>query len=236
MPTANTIITDALGLIGVTDPTDSVAAEDAALGLRVLIRRINSLGIEPSTAQVVTFQAVTLVDGDSSKTIGTGGDVNVTCPVRIETGAYLRSGTTDYPLDVIGREPWADISNKTDSGIPRAVYFEPISATQARLNFWPASDGSYTAYLPLMQRVGPFSDLTTNVSLSDGYEELLVTDLAVALAPFYNREAPGSVIQRARVAKRQIKRMKTEIPELDTSELQHAVTGSWYATGSILDS
>lgn len=225
MTTAAAIVTDALGLIGVTDPTDAAAAEDAALGLRVLNRRINALGLEPSIGLVVSFQAVPLIGGDSSKTIGTGADVNVTCPLRIETGAFIRVGGIDYPLEVAGRENWVDISIKSEAGIPCAVYFERTSTIQGRVTFWPTAQAACTAYLPLVQRTAQFPDLTTNVVLSDGYEEMLACDLAVALAPFYNREAPGSVIQRARVTKRLVKRMNAQTPQLDADDLQQAVHG-----------
>jgi hypothetical protein len=223
--TANAIVTDALGMIGVTDPTDAAAPEDAALGLRVLNRRVNALGLEPSSALVVSFQAVPLVAGDASKTIGTGADVNVAVPSRIETGAYVRYSGIDYPVEVVERERWAEICIKTETGIPSAVYFEPTSTAQARLNFWPVPNASCTVYLPLLQRMSQFPDLTTNVMLADGYEEMLTCDLAVALAPFYNREAPGSVIQRARVTKRLVKRMNAQTPQLDADDLQQAVHG-----------
>jgi hypothetical protein len=230
---ASTIIADALGMIGVTDPTDSVPAEDAALGLRVLNRRINTMGLEPSLGLVVAFQAVPLIGGDSSKTIGTGADVNVECPVRIETGAFVRVDGTDHPLEVATRERWVDISIKSEAGIPCAVYFERTSSSQGRVTFWPTAQAACTVYLPLVQRTSQFAALGTDVTLSDGYEEMLTTDLAVALAPFYNREAPGSVIHRSRVTKRQIKRLNAQTPELSTDELQHAVHGgSAYPPGT----
>jgi len=228
MPTANTIIADALGLIGVVDPTDAVAAEDASLGLRVLNRVIDSLGIEPSMALVVTFQAVPLVAGSASKTIGPSADVNVSCPVRIETGAYVRVGDIDYPLAALNREQWAELCDKaTQTGTPGGVYFEPLSTTQARLNFWPIPDAICTAYLPLVQRVSQFAELTTNITLRDGYEEAFVTHLALALAPFYGREAPASVVHRSRVLKREIKRLNAQVPQLNTDEFQSAMRGRW---------
>lgn len=219
MTTANTLAADALGLLGVSDPTDSVAAEDATLSLRTLNRIVNALGVDSLMPVAITYQPVTLTASGSSVTIGTGGDVVVTRPTKIELGAYVRSGGVDYPLTKYNRDRWAAISDKSMEGIPRVYYFEQISAVLGRVNFWPVPDASYTAYLPLQSRLSSFADLTTSYSLPDGYDEYLTTSLAVHSAPLYNREAPASVIARMRSARRQIKRLNVQIPHLCTPEL-----------------
>lgn len=217
MTTATTIITDALGQIGIVDPVEALEADDANLGLRVLNRLVDALGTDALIPVATTWQSVPLTSG--SMTIGAAGDIVVTRPTRIEVGAYVVSGDVSFPLEKLNRQQWGEIAVKGDTGIPRYYYYESQTAVLGTIKFWPAPDTTYTAYLPLKSRLSAFADLTTNYSLADGYDEFLTSTLAVKLAPFYNREAPGSVIAASRIAKRYIKRLNVQVPQLNVDEL-----------------
>lgn len=219
MPTANTIVADALGSIGVCDPTDSVAAEDADLGLRVLNRIVDGLGVENLMALATVFQPVSVGAGVSSQTIGLAGDVAVSRPVRFELGAYVRVDGVDHSLTPITRQQYGSISDKTSEGVPRHFYYEPTTSALGTIYFWPVPSTSVTCYMPIQTRLTQFADLTTAYGLADGYEGFLTAETAVKLAPFYNREAPGSVIAEARNLRRMIKRANFQVPQLSVSDL-----------------
>lgn len=219
MPTANTIVADALGCIGVCDPTDAVAAEDASLGLRVLNRVLDGLGVESLMAFATVYQPVTVNAGVASRTIGTAGDVAVARPVGFGIGAYTRVDGVDHPLTPLTRQQWGAISTKTDTGIPRYFYYEPTTSALGTIYFWPVPSVSVTCYMPIQTRLTQFADLTTVYGLADGYEGFLTAETAVRLAPYYNREAPGSVIADARNLKRAIKRANWQAPQLQCAEL-----------------
>lgn len=219
MPTANTIVADALGCIGVCDPTDAVAAEDASLGLRVLNRIVDGLGVENLMALATVFQPVTVNAGVASRTIGTAGDVAVSRPVRFELGAYVRVDGVDHSLTPLTRQQYGSISDKTSEGVPRHFYYEPTTSALGTIYFWPVPSTSVTCYMPIQTRLTQFADLTTTYGLADGYEGFLAAETAVKLAPFYNREAPGSVIAEARNLKRMIKRANFQVPQLQCADL-----------------
>lgn len=219
MTTAATLAGDALGLLGITDPTDSVAAEDASLCLRTLNRVVDSLGADSLMPIATVYQTVALTAGDGSVTIGPAGDIVATRPTRIEAGAYVSTGALDQPLDKLTRDRWAAITDKAFQGVPCAYWYEPTTSVLGTINFWPVPDTTYTAYLPLQSRLSAFADLTTEYNLPDGYEEFLVAALAVYCAPYYNREAPQSVIARMKMARRLIKRLHVQIPHLSTAEI-----------------
>lgn len=219
MPTANTIVADALGCIGVCDPTDAVAAEDASLGLRVLNRIVDGLGVENLMALATVFQPVTVGAGVSSQTIGLAGDVAVSRPVRFELGAYVRVDGVDHSLTPITRQQYGSISDKTSEGVPRHFYYEPTTSALGTIYFWPVPSTSVTCYMPIQTRLTQFADLTTTYGLADGYEGFLAAETAVKLAPFYNREAPGSVIAEARNLRRMIKRANFQVPQLQCADL-----------------
>ena len=219
MPTANAIVADALGCIGVCDPTDAVAAEDASLGLRVLNRIVDGLGVENLMTLATVFQPVTVNAGVASRTIGTAGDVAVSRPVRFELGAYVRVDGVDHSLTPITRQQYGSISDKTTQGVPRHFYYEPTTSALGTIYFWPVPSTSVTCYMPIQTRLTQFADLTTTYGLADGYEGFLTAETAVKLAPFYNREAPGSVIAEARNLRRMIKRANFQVPQLQCADL-----------------
>jgi hypothetical protein len=220
MVQAATIIGDALGLLGVVDPVEALEAEDTALGLRTLNRRISTTNADGLMLVAAAFQSVALTGGDGTVTIGLLGDVAVTRPNRIELGAYLQSGDASYPLDQLNREQWGQVSSKAQTGMPRYFNYESGTAALGTLKFWPVPDGSYTAHLPIKTRLSSFAAASTSYELADAVEEYLVTSLAIDLAPNYGREAPGSVVARMRTAKTLIKRLNKQIPVLETPELQ----------------
>lgn len=228
MTTAATLAGDALGLLGVSDPTDAVAAEDATLALRVVNRIVDTSASEALMPVAVAYQSAPLTSGDADITIGLAGDLVISKPTKIETGAYVRSSGIDYPLRRVMRDEWAAIWDKSVTGIPQVFRYEPTTAVLGTLTFWPVPDSDYTAYLPLKSRLSAFADLTTDYDLPEGWDEYLTTALAIHLAPMYQREAPGSVIARMRAAKKLIKRLNVEIPQL---ALDSFLTGQAYSSG-----
>ncbi len=219
MPTANAIVAEALGCIGVCDPTDAVAAEDASLGLRVLNRIVDGLGVENLMTLATVFQPVTVNAGVASRTIGTAGDVAVSRPVRFELGAYVRVDGVDHSITPITRQQYGSISDKMSEGVPKHFYYEPTTSALGTIYFWPVPSAAVTCYMPIQTRLTQFADLTTTYGLADGYEGFLTAETAVKLAPFYNREAPGSVIAEARNLKRMIKRANFQVPQLQCADL-----------------
>lgn len=238
---ASTIIGDALGLINVVDPMEAIAAEDAALGLRTLNRLVNMLAADSLMPVAVAFQPVPLTAAGGTKTIGAAGDIVVTKPTKIEVGAYILSGTTSYPLHRLTREQWAKIPYKTQQGLPNCYWYEPTTAILGTVNFWPVPSSSCTAYLPLKSSLTAFANLTTEYSLPEGYEEYLLTALAVHSAPLYQRQASGDIAFRMKQAKKLIKRLNVRVPQLSTPELcalsrhHHGTTSSQAIMGDEVD-
>src|SRR6185369_6119173 len=75
---------------------------------------------------VVTEQ-FTLSAGQSSYTIGDGGNFDTSRPNQV-IGGFVRVGITDYPIHIIDRDKY-NASNKTITGIPEALYYYPTFPT-----------------------------------------------------------------------------------------------------------
>lgn len=187
MTTVREIIQDALIEIGALSASDALSAEDAAYGLRALNRMIGLWNTDELMVYTVNRTAFSLIAGQQSYTLGTGGDFNMSRPVHIQAvSVLLNSGTLEVPIDIINDQEWQETSVKsTPSTFPTKVWITgnmPLNS----LYFWPVpQSASVQVVLYTWGRTDAFTDLSDSVVFPQGYEEALVTNLAVALASSY---------------------------------------------------
>jgi hypothetical protein len=216
MPQAATLITDALGLLGVVDPVEAIESEDAALGLRVLNRAIDSANGEQAMLYTVDYVSFTLPASTTSRTIGPSGDIALARPNRVETGGYASVGGVDYPIQVLTREQYAEVCLKALGSVaPHGVYYEP-GLPNGRLYFWPVVSAATTIKLPIATKISTFAATTTSISMPEMLEDYLVNLLAIKLAPSYGRQVPQAVVFEAARLRRLIKRANFQAPQLQT--------------------
>jgi hypothetical protein len=141
--------------------------------------------------------------GADSYTIGTGGDLDTTPPLKIKT-AFLRSGTIDYPLEFIGDDEYARICSKDTQGLAYYLNFDygyPLST----LKFYPKPDASYTLHLISEKPLTQFTSIDNTVSLPPGWEDAIVYNLAVRLYPEYGQPVDQVVYKIAEDSMRGLK-------------------------------
>jgi len=211
MPTAATVIQDALLELGVLASGETPTAAMANDALRALNRLMDTL----SNGQSFAFYANTVsraLTGEASFTIGpVTGDVVTARPIKIETATVVRQGIT-YPVSVLDNQKWDAISFKGANGANTSgVYYEAQSPLGI-VYVWPLASGC-TLNLRVVNQVAVFPDLTTDLSLPPGYEEALVKCLAVAISPQYPANPLAPVTARAaRRALVMINRVNNVIP------------------------
>jgi hypothetical protein len=219
MTTATTLITDAMGMLGIVGSADVTSGNDLNLGLRVLNRMLDSWRQQPNMATHAAWVTFTLPGGSQTRTIGPSAQVNVARPTRIEIGAYTVSAGISNSLRALNRDQYADIDTKDGRGAwPEYVYYEAGSPT-GTLYFWPVSDGDVTVNLPIRTHIADFADLTTDVTLPAGYESAITPSLAEKLAPYFERAVPLSVARDAASARMALKRTNALMPELSGVEM-----------------
>jgi len=213
MTTALDIINDAYGLIGVYGIGGAIASQDAALGLRVLNDMLDSWSNESLTTFATLEQSFTLVPGVQSYTIGAGGTLNMTRPIRILEGpgtAYVQdSNGNNYPVEVVPRDKWNMYSNRSAlirSDFPTILYYDnqyPLGI----INVAPFPTIAYTMYFDSYLQLSDLSSLTTSISLPPGYAKALKTNLAGELHPYFaDSQLSPVVIAQAFESKGNIKR------------------------------
>lgn len=214
MTTAQSIVDRAAELIGYKDPDETLGGNDAANFLGVL----NGLVGEWNTKRlyIVTVAETTASVSASPATIGAGQTINVARPVRLEPGCFVRSSGLDEPLEIISREQYNAIALKTTTtDTPTWIYYDAGVPT-GNVYLYPAPSGTVELHLQLATQLSEFADLATDYDLAPGYKKALQYSLAEELAPG-RRPLDPNIMRIAAAARKSIKQVNLEIPELSSS-------------------
>lgn len=204
--TVKKIIRRALRLIGVVGEGEDPTAGELADALDDLNQLLDSWNTEKLLVWAASRDARTLATGTQDLEIGPGADWDAARPQTIEPGhAYIKSGDQEYKLNILTVERWARITDKTQTGQPRDLYYEP-SFPNGTLHLWPKTDQGYDLVLYNWTRLAQVTNAIKTLALPPGYARALSTNLALELAPAYNRSAPAEVVVMAVDAKAWCKR------------------------------
>lgn len=178
----NEIITEALELCGVIQATETPSADDVtscARKLNMLIKSWVSLGYH-IWAQSEATQ--TLVAGTYSYTLGSNGNR----PWRINDMWLRDSDGLDRPIDLISREEYNALPDKTTQGKPVKAYYDRQKLT-GTLKLWPAPDSATDTVYYVQQRVlQDFNASTDSPDLATEWGLAVCYNLAKLIAPVYS--------------------------------------------------
>jgi hypothetical protein len=208
MATASAIIRRSLRLIGAIAASETPSAAEQADALEALNAMLDAWRASSLSVYALRDETLTLT-GATSYTIGAGGNLNTTRPVRIDA-AYQRVGDIDYPLRLASAIAWAGLAAKsTASDVADWLYYE-TSYPLGRLYLYPVPS---TGVLHLATWV-PLTAFAAadDVALPPGYQEALTYHLAVRLAPEYGRPVTAEVAAVARDALDKIGRVNFRPP------------------------
>lgn len=178
-------------------------------GLEALNARVDSLRNEKLFCFAMQSESLSLVAAQSSYQIGPSGDLNTTRPVAIED-AWIESGGSSYPVRIITPEQYDAITDKTATSTwPSKVSYRNTMPTGALL-VWRVPTAVSTLKLLTRVPLTAFASLDTTMVLPPGWEELLVAESAIVLAPEYEVEPPQSALQMSRGAKQGIRLVNSE--------------------------
>lgn len=208
MATVQTRINRGLRLLGVIASGESPTTQETADALVTLNDMLDSWRNDRLLCFAFQAQSLTLSNGTSSYTIGTGGTLDTTRPVEI-LNAYIVDSNMSYGVKMINEAEYAAIADKTaTSNWPDKALFRPTAASsQATLIVYPVPNATRTMKLTTRVAVTAFAAATDSVTLPPGWDEAIAANLAVRLAPEYEMEASATVREMARQSLAAIKRM-----------------------------
>lgn len=223
MATAADLIRRSLKLLGILAAAEPLSAADQADGLIELNAMLGTWANERLQVFGTRRATYALTPSLSPHTIGTGGTLSTTRPVRIERAGVIRVGeTAETPLTLLSDAQYAEVGNKAQTDTAPSQLWVEWTHPTAKLWLWPVPSSAATLVLYTWSRIAAFAASDT-VSLPDGYDNALAHALALQVAPMYGVEPSGLLVQNAGDALAAIKRANMQTPqvEVDPALLRH---------------
>jgi hypothetical protein len=203
MTTARDIVKKSLQKIGALTKNDDMSGDEASDGLFALNSLLGSWSNESLIIYSQSLEDFPLISGQTSYTMGAGGDFDTQRPMKINN-VFVRQGGIDYSVGVIGEENFDNITYKELQGIPEWMTTSnnfPLTI----LKFYPVPTGGITAFIRSEKPTTKLTTLDTVLSLPDGWERALIYNLALEMSPDYGQPVTQEIYQLALQSKGAIK-------------------------------
>lgn len=220
------ILNDALGLIGVQDPSEGMDATVANLCLR----RFNAMLATWSTQSLMVFTysptTFPLTINKQSYTIGPGGDFNVARPIWLNKISIIPTASApnlEIPIDIDSDDDWQNVLIKSvTSTFPLEVHPRGDYPLQM-LDFWPIPTAACSVVLYLPQQLTQAISVNDDFVFPPAYEEAIVYTLATRIAPIFGIPVNPDI---ARVAVNAKDTIKSQNLVVDVLRVESALCGN----------
>jgi hypothetical protein len=190
---------------------EAYQTRDAAEALNLILKRLQ---LEGTLLWVQQDVEVNLAKGKASYTIGPTGYVTTSRPLRI-FDPMIRdiSDDSDVPLDPYSKMDYANLTNKTATGKPSAIYYSR-QINDGIIYVWPVPDSSkYKLKVTAEVQLQDF-DASGNTAYMPSYAySYFVWALAAEIAPEY-----GLDLQEQQLLEVKAERFKTDLLAFEEEE------------------
>lgn len=193
---AQELIKASLRVIGVISSGETPTSPEMADSLEAFKIMLKGFAVKGYIVYASTIETFPLISGDLDNSIGDGGDLDTVRPVRIEK-ALVSSGSTDYPVEIIGKDAYGKIAQKTAGGTPSYLYYNPTYPL-GLLSLYPSPPDGLTITLWSLKPLTAPDGLTSDVEFPPEYDALIKWNLALDLAPEFGAEPSLIVVARAK--------------------------------------
>ena len=216
----DSLIAGALRIAGATAQGETPTATQVTEAAEALNMFVKALQADGMPLWAIKKYAVTLT-ATADYTIGVSATVNTPKPLKV-IQAFLHNTTTeiDIPMRILTRQEYEQLGNKTSTGQPIQLFYEPLLTTGV-LHLFPVPDTTSIANCTvkiIYQR--PFEDFDVSTDEPDFPQEwydAIKFGLADRLAPEY-----GLALQERQDLRSRAKELRTEALGFGTE------TGSMY--------
>jgi len=200
--TAQQIINAALRKIRVISASQSASTSQESNALEALDVLLRSWSAEGLMVYYVEELEPFALTGAASYTIGDGGDFDTVRPVKI-LGAVVRSGGIDVPLDIVAQNRYLEIAQKSTGDTPAILWYNPVYPL-ADIYLWPVGSAGINIYLNSVKPLTEPTDITSSISFPPEYDRAMIFNLAVDLAPEFDKMVSPTLANMALQAKNNI--------------------------------
>jgi hypothetical protein len=217
MATVDDLLRRALLAVEAIGYKDTVEAQLKADGLELINNLISSWSGDGLMIPFVTEFNNVLTIGQSSYTIGSGGDFNTARPVRVAEGWIRDTSGTDFVLKQLARRDYTEIEQKSSSGRPERFWYYDQYPT-GKIVFDNVPSKAETVYFNLWDYLTEFAATTDTVILPPEYKRAIIFNLGIDWSPEWGG-APAETIRIANESKKVIERLNVQpIPESNFDE------------------
>lgn len=208
--TAQEIIEESLKELGVTNKGEPLDADDAQDALFRLNRMLETWSGRRVAVRYEVEDSKVLTAGDADYTIGTGGEINTVLPIEI-IGAYLKFTPDNnwlQPIDIekSGTRFFSFPDRLLVSSIPRKLYYDKTYPL-GTIHLYYTPDKAYTLFIRSWKPLSTLASLSTNVTLDPIYNEPILYNLAVRLAPQFGVTPTQITVDAAKETFRNLMRL-----------------------------
>ncbi len=212
----DSLIAGALRIAGATAQGETPTATQVTEAAEALNMFVKALQADGMPLWAIKKYAVTLT-ATADYTVGVGATVNTPKPLKV-IQAFLHNTTTeiDIPMRILTRQEYEQLGNKTSTGQPIQLFYEPLLTTGV-LHLFPVPDTTSIANCTvkiIYQR--PFEDFDVSTDEPDFPQEwydAIKFGLADRLAPEY-----GLALQERQDLRSRAKELRTEALGFGTEE------------------
>lgn len=231
------IITLALQSIGASAPGEAIDASLATQAFNMLNMLLDQSSNDSFMVVSTQETAQSFSNPGTAVTIGIGGIINVTRPLRIDS-AFARVSGVDYPIRILNVEQYELIGLKQLPGPwPTALYYDSGSPI-GTLNLWP-NPASFELHIFYSQLFTQFATINDTVQFPPGYVMWMVWALAELLLPAYGKASnQGLVVLIQRQLAKAVGSIKsTNMQPQQSVQFDRALTGGqvqdagWFLNG-----
>jgi hypothetical protein len=193
-------------------------------GLEELNRLIGSLNCDRLFIYTQDRYVAPLTES-KTYTIGLSNDPNVTPdlalprPQKIESANVISPGdpAIRYALGVVDSLAWPQIGVQDSPGGIPSVLYDDYAYPMSTLYLYPQASSGYLLEMYCWHLVPTFFSADDFVYLPPGYEDALVLNLAVRLAPHFQRNVDPNVREDARISLMRVESINAPKPIADLS-------------------
>lgn len=197
------VATDALSLIGQLGIGQSPSPEQLAQAMRYANRMISRWSIQRLMLFTVGSSPYVLTPNVQDYTIGpaAGATFNQVRPTFIESAQIqLPNSAMTEPLNLLDRTKWGAIRDKgatcSPNGLPQDVWIE-YSNPNLAFHLWTVPSNACTIMLAAWVALQQFNTIFDVLNFPNGYEDAIMSNLAIDLCPAYEAEPPPSLVAQA---------------------------------------
>lgn len=184
MMTAKEIIEASLTELGILVAGDSPGTADLAWCLGKLNRFLNTLSADGLNLHYRVEESFSLVAGTPDYTIGSGATWDTARPNVIERAFIRDSNNHDHPVEARPIFEYWLISEKTSQSRPKELFYAyAVPYGIIYLYYTPSS--SESLYIVSQKLLTTYANANIEVVLPVEYEDTLVLNLAIRIAPRY---------------------------------------------------